>query len=158
MTGGAAAGGMAGMDMGSPGRGETSARVATLAAAHADVEAGRFDQALPVYQRMLRDDPQSLDALIHHGIALAGTEQVEQGLAQLDRALAMDGDNLHALWSKAEILFERKRDYAASIPIWERIAALAASSPDAATARGYVLRARERLEGGGAPVPSKGGS
>ena len=148
-------GGMPGMTMPSPAP-VAGTREADLAAAHADVEAGRFVQAIPVYERVPREDPHNLEALIHLGVSLAGIGRVEQGLAQLDRALAMDPNNLHALWSKGQTLFDIKGDHAASIPVWERIVSLMPDSPDGATARGYVLRARERLEGGRKAVPGKG--
>ena len=122
------------------------ARTADLSVAHTDVEAGRFVQAIAIYERALEADPRNVEARIHLGVSLSGVGQVERGLAELDRALAMDADNLHALWSKAQTLFDEGR-YAVSIPVWERVAALAANSPDAAAARGYVLRARERLDG-----------
>lgn len=121
-------------------------RAADLSAAHADVEAGRFTRAIAIYERALETDPHNVEARIHLGVSLAGLGQVERGLAELDRVLAMDADNLHALWSKAQTLFDEGR-YAASIPAWERVAVVAANSPDAAAARGYMLRARERLEG-----------
>ncbi len=153
ITGGTG-GGMPGMEMSDMAMppdapGPAGERAARLARAHVDVEAGRFGQALPAYEAVLRDDPHNVEALIHLGVSLAGTERVEQGLATLDRALAMAPDNLHALWSKAQTLYEVKRDYAASIPLWEHIASLEPDSPDAANARGYALRARERLQGRG---------
>jgi tetratricopeptide (TPR) repeat protein len=130
------------------------ARTADLSAAHTDVEAGRFVQAIAIYERALEADPHNLEARIHLGVSLAGVGQVERGLAELDRALAMDADNLHALWSKAQTLFDERR-YAASIPVWERVATLAANSPDATAARGYVLRARESLEGRPKGLPDR---
>ena len=147
---------MPGMTMPPQAPSGSGGRTAEIAAAHADVEAGRFTNAVPVYERILREDPHHVEALIHYGVALAGVGQVERGLAELDRALAMGPDHLHALWSKAQTLFDIKRDYAASIPVWERLAVLAANSPDAATARGYVLRAQERLGKRQPPAPGKG--
>ena len=129
---------------------------AELAAAHADVDAGRFAGAAPAYERILREDPHNVEALIHYGMSLTGLGQIERGLSELDRALAMDPDNFHALWSKGQTLFDLKRDYAASIPVWERVAGLASSPVDAATARGYVLRAREWLGGRKQPAPGTG--
>lgn len=128
---------------------------AELAAAHGDVDAGRFAAAVPAYERVLREDPHNLEALIHYGMSLAGLGQVERGLSEFDRALSMDPDNFHALWSKGQALFDVKRDYAASIPVWERIAALASSPGDASTARGYVLRAQEQLGRRQPPVPGR---
>jgi tetratricopeptide (TPR) repeat protein len=147
---------MPGMTMPPQAPSGTEGRTAELAAAHADVEAGRFANAVPVYERILREDPHHVEALIHYGVALAGVGQVERGLAELDRALAMVPDHLHALWSKAQTLFDVKLDYAASIPVWERVAGLASSPVDAATARGYVLRARERLNARQQPAPGTG--
>lgn len=57
---------------------------------------------------------------------------------------------------EAQTLFDIKRDYAASISVWERIAALASTPVDAATARGYVLRAQEWLGGRKQPAPGTG--
>ncbi len=153
ITGGPS-GGMPGMPMPSPAP-VAGVRAADPAAAHADVEAGRFARAIPLYERILGDDPHNLEALIHLGVSLAGIGRVEQGVTQLDRALAMAPDNLHALWSKGQTLFDIKGDYAASIPVWERIASLMLDSPDGVAARDYVFRARERLKGRQDAPPAK---
>lgn len=159
-TGGAASGmpgmTMPGMTMPPQAPTGSGGRTAELAAAHADVEAGRFANAVPVYERILREDAHHVEALIHYGVALGGAGQVERGLSQFEQALAMEPDNFHALWSKAQTLFDIKQDYAASIPVWERVAGLASSPVDAATARGYVLRARERLNARQQPAPGTG--
>lgn len=147
---------MPGMTMPPQAPAGTGGRTAELAAAHAGVEAGRFASAVPMYERILREDPHHVEALIHYGVALAGAGQVERGLSQFEQTLAMEPDNFHALWSKAETLFDIKQDYAASIPVWERVAGLASSPVDAATARGYVLRARERLSARQQPAPGTG--
>jgi len=145
---------MPGMAMPSNSSRMAAARTADLNAAHTDVEAGRFVQAIAIYERVLEADPHDLEARIHLGVSLAGVGRIEKGLAELDRALAMDADNLHALWSKAQTLFDEGR-YVTSIPVWERVAALAPNSSDAAAARGYVLRARERLKDQPKPVPDR---
>jgi tetratricopeptide (TPR) repeat protein len=145
MPSGSGAAAMPGMAMPSQASRAPTAQTADLSAAHADVEAGLFARAIPVYERVLDADPHNLEARIHLGVSLAGVGQVESGLTELDKALAMDADNLHALWSKAQSLFDDGR-YEASIPVWERVAGLAPYTPDATAARGYVLRARERLE------------
>jgi len=75
-TGGAGSGmpgmTMPGMAMPPQAPGGSGGRTAELAAAHADVEAARFAQAVPVYERILREDPHHVEALIHYGAALAG--------------------------------------------------------------------------------------
>lgn len=147
---------MPGMTMPAQAPGGTGESTAELAAAHTEVEAGRFASAVPVYERFLREDPHHVEALIHYGVALGGIGQVERGLSQFEQTLAMEPDNFHALWSKAQTLFDIKQDYAASIPVWERVAGLASSPVDAATARGYVLRARERLNARQQPAPRTG--
>lgn len=61
------------------------------------------------------------------------------------------------LWVKAVTLSEAKAQYAEAVPVWERILALVPEpSTDAATARGYLPRARERLRGPQRPAPGKG--
>ena len=101
---------MPGMTMPSAERGLSGVRSAELQRAHADVEAGRLAEAMPVYERALQEDPHNMEALIHLGMCLAGTGDIEGGLAHMDRALAMEPDNLHALWVKALTLFEAKED------------------------------------------------
>jgi tetratricopeptide (TPR) repeat protein len=155
ITGGSA-GSMPGITTPASGTDTANRLTADLKGAHDDLEAARFLQAVAVYERILRDDPHNMEALIHYGTSLAAVGELTRGLAALDQALAMDPENLHALWSKAQTLFDVKRDYAASIPLWERIASLAPDSADAATARGYVLRAKERLVGGPRSTPGKG--
>ena len=155
MTGGSASG-MAGMAMPSVGPGARGGLAPELAAAHADVEAGRFAQAVSAYERVLREDTHNVEALIHLRIALGGAGEADKGLSSVDRALAMDPDNLHALWVKAVTLFETKAAYAESIPVWEHFLSLATEPRDADAARGYILRARERLRGPQRPAPRKG--
>jgi cytochrome c-type biogenesis protein CcmH len=143
ITGGVG-GGMAGMEMTLPsgGTGNLNARLAT---AHAFIDQQRFAEAFPIYEKILEQDPHNLEALTHLAIAQANTGRVEAALATFDRALAMDPNNLHALWNKSQALFEIKQDYAASIPLWERIVALVANSPDAATARKYLEQAKQKV-------------
>jgi cytochrome c-type biogenesis protein CcmH len=137
-------GGMVGMAI-APSSGGAEDLKSRLAAAHVYVDQQRFAQALPIYQQILEQDPHNVEALTHLAIVQAGTGQVAAALATFDRALAMDPDNLHALWNKAQALFEIKQDYAASIPLWERIASITQGSPDAATARQYLEQARQKI-------------
>lgn len=95
--------------------------------------------------QVLEQDPHNLEALIHLAIAPAHTGQPETALATFDRALAMDPNNPHALWNKAQTLFEIKQDSTASIPLWERFITLAPNSADAVTARRYVEQAQQKL-------------
>ncbi len=143
ITGGVS-GGMAGVEMTLPsgGTGNLNARLAT---AHAFIDQQRFADAFPIYEKVLEQDPHNLEALIHLAIAQAHTGQLETALATFDRALAMDPNNPHALWNKAQTLFEIKQDYTASITLWERFITLAPNSADAVTARRYVEQARQKL-------------
>jgi tetratricopeptide (TPR) repeat protein len=69
----------------------------------------RFDEMMPLSEESLRMDPQSVDAVVNHGILLyykrdyAGAEEVS------NRALSMDPGKESAILLRARVLEEQKR-------------------------------------------------
>src|SRR5262249_9461488 len=91
-----------------------------LQAARASLEAGRYQEAIAAYKAILKRDHTNVDAITHLGLILAMAGHADGALEAFDRALAIDSDYLEALWYKASVLTEAKRDDRAAIAIWER--------------------------------------
>ncbi len=80
-----------------------------------------------------------------------GRGQVDAALARYDQALAIDPRYVHALWDKANLLQQVKKDYPGAIRVWEAfIQVVGAESQDGKTAQNFIAEARKAM--GGAPV------
>jgi len=135
----------------------TGALVDMLRAAHASLEAGRQEEAMAAYQAVLRRQRDNVEALSHVGFILAMVGHTDQALAALDRALALDPRNTHALWDKARLLQEVREDYAGAVTTWERFLALTPRGPDYEQAVVRMREAQARLAPAGAVADPAGG-
>jgi len=125
-----------------------------LQAARASLEAGRYQEAIAAYKAILKRDPVNVDAITHLGLILAMAGHAEGALEAFDRALAIDGDYLEALWYKASVLADAKRDDKAAIAVWERFSRVAAPGPEREQALLRIREARARLAAGGIAPPA----
>ncbi len=137
---------------------ETSTR---LALAHVYLDAARFAEAIPLYQEVLRQEPENADALMHMGVILFRGGHGEEALRHLDRALKSSPDNAHALWDKAQVQATLLEDYAGALRTWERFLKVAPGPEDAARVREMMAEARSRMQGRPAasasvPAPAAG--
>jgi tetratricopeptide (TPR) repeat protein len=139
-----------------------------LQAAHASLDAGRYQEAIAAYKAVLARHPDNVEAMTHLGVILAQAGHADGALEAFDRALAIDPGYAHAWWDKAGVLFDQKQDYSGAITAWERFLALApAEGPDRDQARARMQDARQRLAAGAktptaappgpAPLPSRAG-
>jgi tetratricopeptide (TPR) repeat protein len=120
-----------------------------LQAAHASLDAGRYQEAIAAYKAVLARHPDNVEAMTHLGVILAQAGHADGALEAFDRALAIDPGYAHAWWDKAGVLFDQKQDYAGAITAWERFLALApAEGPDRDQARARIQDARQRLAAG----------
>ena len=137
---------------------ETSTR---LVLAHLYLDAARFAEAIPLYQEVLRQDPEDPDALMHMGAILLRGGHGEEALRYLDRALKTDPNNAHALWDKAQVQATLLEDYAGALRTWEQFLKVAPGPEDAARVREMMAEARSRVQGqaaarASAPAPPGG--
>ena len=72
-----------------------------LQAAHASLDAGRYQEAIAAYTAVLRREPRNVDAITHLGVILAIAGHHADALEAFDEALAIDPNYAHALWDKA---------------------------------------------------------
>jgi tetratricopeptide (TPR) repeat protein len=129
-----------------------------LRAAHQALDAGQYSDAIAAYKAVLKRDPQNVDAITHLGVILAQAGHVDPALEAFDRALAIDPSYAHALWDKAQLLHDQRRDYAGAIAAWERFVAVGPPGPDRDQALVRIREARALLAAAPAGGPGPGTS
>ena len=121
---------------------------AKLELAHAYVDANRFGEAIPLYRQILDKNPHDPEALTHMGLILTRAGHADAALQMFDRALAADPKYAHALWDKANLLFDGRQDYAAAAKTFEAFIAVAPPGPDVERAKTMIAEAKKRLAEG----------
>ena len=125
-----------------------------LKAAHASLDAGRYQEAIAAYTAVLRREPRNVDAITHLGVILALAGHHADALEAFDRALAIDPNYAHALWDKAGVQ-EARQDHAGAVATLERFVRVAPAGPDRDRAQERLRDAKARLAAtpkAGAPV------
>ena len=122
-----------------------------LQAAHASLDAGRYQEAIAAYTAILRREPRNVDAITHLGVILALAGHHADALEAFDRALAIDPNYAHALWDKAGVQ-EARQDHAGVVATLERFVRVAPagarSRPRPGAPPGGESPARGHAEGG----------
>jgi cytochrome c-type biogenesis protein CcmH/NrfG len=119
---------------------------ALLGLAHVHLDRHELDAAEPLYRQVLGLQPKNVEAIVHLGAVALGRGQAEAALSQYDAALAIQPDYVHALWDKAILLQQVKRDYAAAIRTWESFQrAVGPESVDGKTALRFIQEARQAM-------------
>lgn len=130
-----------------------------LAFAHLALDEGQTAAAIWAYKRVLAREPKNAEAITHLGLILYQGNHVDQALARVEEALAIDPNYVHAHWDRAQILFFGSKDYPAAARALEGFLALVASGEDAERARAMLAEARQRSAGGktdsAAPSPRR---
>jgi tetratricopeptide (TPR) repeat protein len=122
---------------------------AMLGLAHVNLDQQNLAEAERLYNQVLTQDPKNVEAITHLGTVQLERGQVEAALAGYNRALAIDPRYVHALWDKANLLQQVKKDYAGAIKVWEAfVQAVGPDSQDAKTAQGFIAEARKAMAGG----------
>jgi tetratricopeptide (TPR) repeat protein len=115
-----------------------------LQAAHASLDAGRYQEAIAAYTAVLKRDQRNVDAITHLGVILALAGHHAEALEAFDRALAVDPDYAHALWDKAGVQ-EAQQDHAGAAATLERFIRVSPAGPDRDRAQERLRDARARL-------------
>jgi tetratricopeptide (TPR) repeat protein len=115
-----------------------------LQAAHASLDAGRYQEAIAAYKAILRRDPRNVEAITHLGVILALAGHQADALEAFDRALAIDPNYAHALWDKAGVQ-EAREDHAGAIETLEQFVRVSPAGPDRDHAQERLQNARARL-------------
>jgi len=121
---------------------------ALLRLAHMQLDQQQLDSAESLYQQVLAIDPKNTEAITHMGAVLLGRGQVEAALARYNEALAIEPRYVHALWDKANLLQQVKRDYGGAIKTWETfIQVVGTESQDGRTAKEFIAEAKKAMSG-----------
>lgn len=124
---------------------------ALLGLAHVQLDQQQLDAAESLYQQVLALEPKNVEAITHLGTVSLNRGQVDAALARYDQALAIDPRYAHALWDKANLLQQVKKDYPGAVQVWEAfIQVVGVESPDGKTAQNFIAEARKAM--GGAPA------
>jgi len=124
---------------------------ALLGLAHVQLDQRQLDAAESLYRQVLAIEPKNAEAIDHLGTVLLGRGQVDAALARYNEALAINPRYIHALWDKAHLLQEVKKDYAGAIRVWEAfIQVVGADSQDGKTAQAFIAEAKKAM--GGPPL------
>jgi tetratricopeptide (TPR) repeat protein len=118
-----------------------------LKAAHASLDAGRYQEAIAAYTAVLRREPRNVDAITHLGVILALAGHQTEALEAFDRALAIDPDYAHALWDKAGVQ-EARQDHAGALATLQHFVRVAPPGADRDRAQERIHQARARLAAG----------
>ena len=76
---------------------------------HALLNASRFEEALISYDKALKLDPRSVDALNGKGLILNQLGKYEEAITWFDKALEINPDFIDAMYNKADALGELGR-------------------------------------------------
>lgn len=111
----------------------------------------RYQEAVQRYNAVLQLDPQHARALANRALALRALGQIDEALADLDRAVLLDPRDTYLLQTRAALLLERHRDTRAQDALADCERALSLLPPGSKQGflryhRGVALHALGRLE------------
>ena len=115
-----------------------------LQAAHASLDAGRYQEAIAAYTAILRRDPRNVEAITHLGVILGIAGHHADALEAFNKALSIDPNYAHALWDKAGTQ-ETLEDHAGAIETLERFVRIVPAGPDHDRAQERLRTARAKL-------------
>ncbi|MFQ5776600.1 MAG: FG-GAP-like repeat-containing protein [Terriglobia bacterium] len=105
----------------------------------------RYEQALTLFERAYKGNPELLAARLNQGIALLNLQRLEPALAILLEVAQHDPDNLRA-WYNLGILYRSSARTEEALEAFDRVAHLDPQDPDTHYFRGLLLAQLERFE------------
>ena len=116
----------------------TKIRFDLLEQAHELCELGEFNQAILIYDRILKKEPNNISALIDKGITLQRLEQNESSLECLKMALSIEPGNIDVLVSIGATLHAMK-EFNAAIDYYDSALKIDENFPMALAYKGLAL-------------------
>lgn len=114
-------------------------------------DADRFDEAIRWYEEALAIDPRNPDVSTDLGIAFYYTNQADRALAQFQHSLSVDPVHTKTLLNQGIVLAFAKQDLDGAARAWERVMALAPTSPEGEAAKRALEGLRSAHPAAGAP-------
>lgn len=106
---------------------------------------GEVGASIAAYTRILEINPEHTQALAELSLVFYDRGLFDVAYKTAQRALALDRDNLSALWVTGQVLVRRGDDREA-IDVWQRFLRVSPPGPQVAQARQYIEQARARLQ------------
>jgi tetratricopeptide (TPR) repeat protein len=120
---------------------DSAATLNLLAVVHTSF--GRYEAALPCYDRALALRPDFVQALSNRGAVLKKIRRYQEALESFDRALGLQADHVEVLNNRAGVLQELGR-HDEALGGYDRALALRPDHPETLNNRGVTLRALGR--------------
>jgi len=80
-----------------------------LSQAYGFAEDGNYSDALRLYDLILKEDPDNVNALVDKGVTLQNIRKIKQAISSYDKVLAIAPDNLDALLNKGAALHSNQK-------------------------------------------------
>src|ERR1043166_1371557 len=98
-------------------------------------DADRYDDAIKWYQEALALAPRDVNVSTDLGVCYYYTNQPDKALAQFDKSLALDPNHAKTLLNVGIVKAYGKQDLKGATEAWQRVLAIAPSSPEAQAAK-----------------------
>lgn len=99
------------------------------------LEAGREDQAIPLFQEALNRDPANSHARIHLAQALANSGRLDEAVNEYEAVLADEPGNPQALLGLGRVRLYAQQDIARGLEAWNELVRVAPNSREAESIR-----------------------
>lgn len=121
-------------------------------------DAERFDMAASWYEAALKIEPRNVNASTDLGVAYYQQNQIDRALEQFKLSLSIDPSHAKTLFNEGIVRAFGKQDLEGATKAWDRLIAVAPSSPEAARAKEALaaVRTNHPATGGGAPTSGGG--
>ncbi len=117
-------------------------------------DAERFDMAASWYEAALKIEPRNVNASTDLGVAYYQQNQIDRALEQFKFSLSIDPSHAKTLFNEGIVRAFGKQDLDGATKAWERLIAVAPTSPEAGRAKEALaaVRSNHPAAGGGAPT------
>ncbi|HEY3382023.1 MAG TPA: tetratricopeptide repeat protein [Vicinamibacterales bacterium] len=108
-------------------------------------DAGRYADAIPVYQQAFALDPRNVGLSTDLGTALWYSGRPDEALAQFEKSLAINPDHAQTLFNQGVVRKDGKQDPTGAIRSWERLLAANPTYPDRQKVEQLIEQARQQV-------------
>ncbi|GMV20185.1 MAG: hypothetical protein AMXMBFR57_01340 [Acidimicrobiia bacterium] len=121
-------------------------------------DAERFDMAASWYEAALKIEPRNVNASTDLGVAYYQQNQADRALEQFAHSLSIDPTHAKTLFNEGIVRAFGKQDLDGAAKVWDRLIAVAPTSPEAERAKEALaaMRTNHPATGGGTPTAGGG--
>jgi tetratricopeptide (TPR) repeat protein len=109
-------------------------------------DAGRYAEAVPVYQQAFVQDARNINLSTDLGTALWYSGRADEALAQYEKSLAIDPSHGQTLFNRGIVYRDGKQDLPQAIQSWERLLASNPAYPERTKVDQLLEEARQKVQ------------